>query len=36
MKQTEEKWLLRQFGEEYAAYCKEVNRVIPWFPKRKS
>lgn len=36
MKQTEEKWLLRQFGEEYAAYCKEVNRVIPWFSKRKS
>ena len=36
MKNTEEKWLLRQFGEEYAAYCREVNRVIPWFPKRKS
>lgn len=36
MKQTEEKWLLRQFGEEYALYCKKVNRVIPWFPKRKS
>lgn len=35
MKQTEEKWLLRQFGEEYALYCRKVNRVIPWFPKRK-
>lgn len=36
MKQTEEKWLFRQFGEEYALYCRKVNRVIPWFPKRKS
>lgn len=36
MKQTEEKWLLRRFGEEYAIYCRKVNRVIPWFPKRKS
>lgn len=36
MKKTEEKWLLRQFGETYATYCKEVNRVIPWPPKRKS
>lgn len=36
MKQTEEKWLLRQFGEEYVLYCTKVNRVIPWFPKRKS
>lgn len=36
MKQTEEKWLLRRFGEEYLAYCRKVNRVIPWFPKRKS
>ncbi|WP_245654167.1 methyltransferase family protein [Aedoeadaptatus pacaensis] len=36
MKKTEEKWLLREFGEEYAVYCREVNRVIPWFPKRKS
>lgn len=35
MKQTEEKWLLRQFGEEYAAYCREVNRVIPWYRKKK-
>ena len=36
MKQTEEKWLLRRFGEDYAIYCRKVNRVIPWFPKRKS
>ena len=31
MKQTEEKWLLKKFGTEYAEYCKHVNRVIPWF-----
>lgn len=36
MKQTEEKWLIRRFGEEYALYCRKVNRVLPWFPKRKS
>lgn len=35
MKKTEEKWLLREFGEEYAVYCREVNRVIPWFRKKK-
>lgn len=35
MKNTEEKWLLRQFGEEYATYCREVNRVIPWYRKKK-
>lgn len=35
MKNTEEKWLLREFGEEYAVYCREVNRVIPWFRKKK-
>ena len=34
MKWTEEKWLLRQFGEEYAIYCRKVNRVLPWFPKK--
>ena len=31
MKQTEEKWLLKKFGTEYAEYCKHVNRLIPWF-----
>ena len=30
MKQTEEKWLAERFGDEYAAYCKRVNRFIPW------
>lgn len=35
MKCTEEKWLRHKFGEEYIAYCKEVNRVIPGFRKKK-
>ena len=30
---TEEKWLLELYGEEYAEYKKHVNRCIPW--KRK-
>lgn len=30
MKLTEEKWLAERFGDEYAAYYKEVNRFIPW------
>ncbi len=28
---TEEKWLTKLYGEEYTAYCKKVNRCIPWF-----
>ena len=32
MKFTEEKWLLKLYGEEYRAYCRKVNRCIPWFP----
>lgn len=31
MKHTEEKWLDALYGEEYRAYCKKVNRCIPWF-----
>ena len=27
---TEEKWLLDLYGEEYAEYKKRVNRFIPW------
>ena len=27
---TEEKWLLDLYGEEYEAYKKKVNRLIPW------
>lgn len=30
MKCTEEKWLLKLYGQEYIAYCKRVNRCIPW------
>ncbi len=35
MKNTEEKWLKKEFGKEYEIYLKEVNRVIPWI-RRKS
>ena len=31
MKNTEEKWLLEKFGDDYTRYCKKVNRIIPWF-----
>lgn len=34
MKASEEKWLKAKFGKEYDLYCKRVNRVIPWFPKK--
>ena len=34
MRATEEKWLLNLYGEEYAAYCRRVNRCFPWFPKK--
>lgn len=34
MKKSEEKWLRAKFGKEYDLYCKRVNRVIPWFPKK--
>ncbi len=33
LKKTEEKWLLDLYGNQYAAYLKQVNRCIPW--KRK-
>ena len=32
---TEEKWCLKKFGKKYEEYCNQVNRIIPWFPKRK-
>jgi protein-S-isoprenylcysteine O-methyltransferase Ste14 len=28
--QTEEKWLLDLYGDEYAKYMERVNRFIPW------
>lgn len=34
MKKTEEKWLYERFGEEYLAYKRSVNRVIPCFRKK--
>lgn len=34
LKNSEEKWLLDLYGEEYAVYKKKVNRCIPWFPKK--
>lgn len=35
LKPTEEKWLMELYGQKYRDYCKQVNRCIPWFPKRK-
>lgn len=29
---TEEKWLVNLYGDEYKEYKKRVNRCIPWFP----
>ena len=31
---TEEVWLKELYGQEYIAYCKKVNRCIPWVPKK--
>ncbi|MDO5044879.1 MAG: isoprenylcysteine carboxylmethyltransferase family protein [Coriobacteriia bacterium] len=36
LKHTEEKWLKTIFGEEYEIYSAEVNRIIPWFRRRKN
>ena len=33
MKCTEERWLAALHGEQYADYCRQVNRCIPWPPK---
>ena len=32
---TEEKWLLDVYGDEYAEYKRRVNRCIPCFPKHR-
>lgn len=32
---TEEKWLLDLYGQEYVDYKKRVNRCIPWFPRKR-
>lgn len=34
MRCTEERWLAERYGREYLEYCRDVNRCIPWFPKR--
>lgn len=31
---SEEKWLMDLYGQEYIDYCKKVNRCIPWFPRK--
>lgn len=33
LKNTEEKWLLELFGDNYRLYCFRVNRCIPWIRK---
>ncbi|MBQ9135359.1 MAG: isoprenylcysteine carboxylmethyltransferase family protein [Lachnospiraceae bacterium] len=30
----EEEHMQKMFGEDYVAYCKKVNRCIPWFPRK--
>lgn len=34
LRATEERWLRSLYGEKYNAYCRRVNRVIPWFPRQ--
>ncbi len=36
VKKTEEVWLKEIFGAEYIAYCKRVNRCIPWLSRHKN
>lgn len=36
LKNTEEKWLLDLYGDEYRKYLKQVNRCIPWKRRRSS
>ncbi len=35
LKHTEEKWLAELYEQEYLDYCRNVNRCIPWFPKKR-
>ena len=35
LKNTEEKWLLNLYGQEYQVYCKRVNRCLPMMPKKR-
>ncbi len=34
LKRTEEKWLLKLYGQAYSNYLKRVNRCIPWLPRK--
>ncbi len=34
LKRTEEKWLRDLYGADYEAYCRQVNRCIPWAPRK--
>lgn len=36
LKATEEKWLFALYGQEYAEYCRKVNRCIPRLRIRRS
>ena len=33
LKNTQEKWLMNLYGQEYQDYCKRVNRCLPMMPK---
>ena len=35
LKNTEEKWLLKLYGQEYRDYCKRVNRCLPMIPNKR-
>lgn len=35
LKRTEEKWLRDLYGTAYEAYCRRVNRCLPWFPRKE-
>lgn len=34
LRATEERWLKDAYGAAYDEYCAQVNRVLPWFPRK--
>ncbi|EHF02064.1 MULTISPECIES: methyltransferase family protein [Olsenella] len=36
MRRTEERWLAELHGSTYLDYCRRVNRVVPWPPRRRA